>query len=134
MYTDMYDTFDDKSIPYCYPFSFQGNKLDYMEGNSTPTYVMDIGDSVTLPFKIDEQYKEYKIILTIYNFRFEEIYTEDFLVAPDGKIYFVVNSELSKKLFRHGRYYCRLQASLKDEFYEDTCTLIRPEDCIIYVR
>ena len=134
MYTDMYDTFEEKSIPYCYPFRFTKDKLDYMESNSAPTYTMDVGDSAVFPFIIDDKYKNYQILLTVYNFRFEEVYAEYFLVCPDNKIYFCVNSELSSEIFKHGIYYCRLQAILRNEFCEDTCTLIHPEDCIIYVR
>ena len=133
MYTDMYQTFYDECIPYSYPFSFQDHKLNYMRGEE-PTYEMDYGDTVTIPFHIDEKYQEYYINVILYNFRYEEIYGIQDKVDDCGNVYLVIDHETSEKLLKRGRYYCRVQAMFNNGYYEDVSTLINPTECVIRVR
>lgn len=68
--------------------------------------------------------------VTIYNFRYEKIYSWEIEATP--LITIPVDSETSEKVFKPGVYYCGLQ--VKEYDGSDIKTAISPEDCCIYVR
>lgn len=109
MYKNMYDTFDNKSVPYSYPFSFQENKKDYMVGDVT-TYEMDYGNTAIVPFQIDCKYQDAYINIVVYNYRHEEIYCESELPDEDGRVYLNITEDISNKIFKRGYYFIQIQA------------------------
>ena len=133
MFKDMYSTFDDKCIPYSYPFSFQDNKKEYMISNE-PTYEMDYGDTAIFPFCISDEFANFLIHIIIYNFRGEELYRESLYPDEHSKVYLNIDSDTSASIFKRGIYKCQVQAVGLVNNLERVCTLIPADQCLIYVR
>jgi len=110
MYKDMYNTYDNEHIPYNYPHSFQEDKkFDYLNGIE-PTYTLDYGDTITLPFKVCDMYRDYTFDIIIYNFRYEPIKTITTYMDDCGVVYLPINVELSEDVLKKGIYFIQIQA------------------------
>ena len=127
---DMYKTFDDVQLNY-------NHKMlkEYSICNNKPEYEWDYGDSVIIPFDIDECFWESTIVLTVYNFRFEPIYEYTDFVDNEGIIRFSIDSTESYDLFPKGIYYCSIQSVWYDENNNiNASTLMPARACSFYVR
>jgi len=134
MYNDMYDTFDNKKIPYDYPHSFQEDKhFDYLN-KTKPTYEMDFQDTPIIPFQIGSGYQNYYINIIVYNFRHEEIYCTTQLPDPCGRVYLNITDDISSTIFKRGMYYIQVQAEGMVGLMVTVTTLISSENCTLFVR
>ena len=135
MYTDMYDTFDNEQLTYSYPFSFQDNRLEYMQCTDIPTYEMTRGDTCVFPFRVDSKYQSWIVGVLVYNSRYELVHTFLDYLDDYNQIYLDIDQELSEQVFKQGLYHVQLRANLplEDGTYK-TVTLISAEDCSIRVR
>ena len=108
---------------------------EYSICNNKPKYEWDYGDSVVIPFDIDESFWKSTIVLTVYNFRFEPIYEYTDFVDNEGIIRFSIDSTESYDLFPKGIYYCSIQSVWYDENNNiNASTLIPARACSFYVR
>lgn len=119
METDMYSTYDDCKFPLYYPTSFnrECSKKKYMRSYPPPTFIFDFGDTVELPFTIDEDFWDYDIFIEAYNFRFEKIAEQQTTVSivgedestQQGLVYFSIPYTETNNYIR-GIYYIRILA------------------------
>ena len=135
MYTDMYNTFDNEQLTYSYPFSFQDNRLEYMQCTDIPTYEMNYGDTCVFPFRVDPKYQSWIINILVYNTRYELAYLFSDYLDASNQIYLDIDQEISEQIFKQGLYHIQLQAKLPlDNGTYKVVTLISAEDCSIRVR
>ena len=125
---DMYNDYSDKCIPYLYHTIFNRDVKASFEWGC--------GDTTTLyfNFEFDEHdenptWENKTIVISISNFRYEEIFSTEVEGAEKVAIYI---DEETSKLFGRGIYYCK--AVIKDSETGSVQTVIGANDCIIYVR
>jgi len=111
-----------------------------MVGDQLTTYEMNYKDTACFTFQIDNDYWDAEILIKVYNFRYEELYSTTMEPNNSGKVFLKIDADTSKKIFKKGIYYCGVQAItykpiLGVEPQVDTCTtLLPPEQCSILVK
>lgn len=111
---------------------------EYALDKAFPLYEWDYGDTVHIPFDVGYQYAQCLITITIYNFRFEEVFSLQTSVNEAGQVELDIDAETSKEVFKQGMYYCRIQASSQEILLPSgsryVATLLPATMCPLYVR
>lgn len=137
MYNDIYETFDDEQFRYHYPLNFDTRRKDYLKPLDFPIVTWDFEDTIKISFKISPEYREYVINITVYNFRFEQVYEVSETPQEHDVVQLVIDSNLSKTVFRKGLYYCRLQAVRQidgEEDHEELITIMSANQCGFQIK
>ena len=103
---------------------FSNNKYEWAE-DAEFTYPLCADKSVYI--SAQNYLKDKNILFKIYNFRYEEIYTQGF--TGSSKIIVPITRELSEKLLK-GIYYC----SLSVHSGETNQVIFAPQDCKLIVK
>lgn len=125
---DMYNDYSKQHIPYIYNTIFNRDTAVCFEWG--------FGDTTDLQFNFgfDEEdahptWVTKTITVTIYNFRYEEMYSTT--VEGAEQIAIPITAELSQ-MFPRGTYYCGVKVA--DSYDDSIVTVIYPDDCLIIVR
>lgn len=142
MYTDKYYTFDTVNMQYYDASYFQETKVGNYLAKTKPTYEIQYGDTVTIPFKISHDYADSNIAIILYDFRHETVYELSTVPDKNDIVYLVLDTDVSSKLHR-GVYTIQIQAQVlklvgEGEELEpqivSAYTILKDTDCTLYIK
>lgn len=99
MFNDMYDTFDNVSFNYNFPFSFELRNKPYLEMIDKAYDSWNYSAVTDITFEIDDVDVETDYLkLTLYNYRYEEVLSVVSTDIDNNTVTFTLNSENSEIL------------------------------------
>lgn len=134
MYKEMYTDYYSKK----YNHKYDNSKIFNTINMDSLIYEWNYQDTVDITFNIDKKYKNYSILITVFNFRHEPILEETDRLDECGNVHLLIDSEISYELFPMGIYTCEIQAvgSFNDlsQSYDFISTIVSSEECAFRVR
>lgn len=103
--------YSNEDFLYAHPFNYSGSFVKYTDPlYGEAAFEWNFGDSVILSFDIAEDFREFDLVVTLYDFNCIPMYNVTTKADAEGKVLVEIPEDVSTKDFKRGNYFCGIQS------------------------